>query len=341
MSRVNSRDIYLQLPKPYSFASILGFGSTGFVCSALDADTGQFVAIKVVQQMLSGEDSSLTLIGEKQAGNHLTNIVKVKKVVYDSFGTYLVMNLFPKSLKSHLLTWTSHHLSITQSKQLNQILTDIANALHTLHSSGQFSGTLKPSNVLIDSQYNGYLCDCWGLSQQHGYLLKNEAELETLCYRSPELLWSNESGTAAGDMWAFGMLLLEMMEGGRIIDGENPTEISSAISRFRVSDHVEHLAKSQRTLLSHLLAKDPDRRWSIEDVLNSGKLPNFFDSISLNGGSAASPLVVLNRSVSHKETAIENQYTEISRLEDSINAQEEEMKNLREEWRALRTMKAD
>ncbi|NXL84064.1 RIPK2 kinase, partial [Alectura lathami] len=109
---------------------------------------------------------------------------------------------------------------------LIRILSDVAEGLHHLHSlqPAFYHCSLKPSNVLLDSQYRAKISD-YGLTswrqQQLRSNLQNcsQRKCQDLVYISPEIL---EGGPPSqeGDVYSFGVLCWESLSRQKPFEGQ-------------------------------------------------------------------------------------------------------------------------
>nr|GEV15820.1 leucine-rich repeat protein [Tanacetum cinerariifolium] len=119
------------------------------------------------------------------------------------------------------------HSSANTSKlnllQRINILKDVATALDYLHNRCQTTivhGDLKPSNILLDDDMVAHVGD-FGLARLLGTDLNQNSSTGvrgTIGYAPPEYGIGNQM-TSSGDVYSFGILLLEVMSGKKPIDG--------------------------------------------------------------------------------------------------------------------------
>lgn len=134
------------------------------------------------------------------------------------------------SLESHLhgpsqgsaLTW---HLRM-------KVALDIARGLEFLHERCNppvIHRDLKSSNILLDSNFNAKLSD-FGLAIADGIHNKNNIKLSgTLGYVAPEYLLDGKL-TDKSDVYAFGVVLLELLMGRKAVEKMAPSQSQSIVS---------------------------------------------------------------------------------------------------------------
>ncbi|CDY67557.1 BnaCnng55430D [Brassica napus] len=106
-------------------------------------------------------------------------------------------------------------------KQRIAIIKGVASALFFLHDDWEqvvIHRDIKASNVILDAEYNGRLGD-FGLARLcgHGTDLQTTRVAGTWGYLSPDLMMTGKATTAT-DVFAFGVLLLEVACGRRPIE---------------------------------------------------------------------------------------------------------------------------
>lgn len=107
-------------------------------------------------------------------------------------------------------------------------------AIGYIHACGVLHRDLKPQNILIDSATNKvFLCD-FGSAKR---IKSDDTSVAYICsryYRAPELIFgSTEYGTSI-DIWSFGCLIAEMVNGKPLFQGENT--VDQLLKIFNVLD---------------------------------------------------------------------------------------------------------
>ncbi|XP_009981064.1 PREDICTED: receptor-interacting serine/threonine-protein kinase 2-like [Tauraco erythrolophus] len=157
---------------------------------------------------------------------------------------------------------------------LIRILSDVAEGLHHLHSlePAFCHCSLKPSNVLLDTQYRAKISD-YGLTNWRKQQLRSDLQnchqrnCQDLVYLPPEIL---EGGlhSQEGDIYSFGILCWESLSRRKPFEGQTTllevlTRICSSL-RPGISENFIPSNLPERNRLLHLIAlcwhQEPDYR---------------------------------------------------------------------------------
>ncbi|KAJ8535575.1 hypothetical protein K7X08_023295 [Anisodus acutangulus] len=128
-----------------------------------------------------------------------------------------------KSLEDHLLARSSTPLSWTLRLKIAQ---DAARGLAYLHEEMDFQlifRDFKPSNILLDEDFNAKLSD-FGLARQGpaaGLTHVSTSVVGTVGYAAPEYVQTGRL-TAKSDVWSFGVVLYELITGRRVLERNLP-----------------------------------------------------------------------------------------------------------------------
>ncbi|XP_071693187.1 probable receptor-like protein kinase At1g80640 [Rutidosis leptorrhynchoides] len=132
-----------------------------------------------------------------------------------------------------------------------KIALDTARGLEYLHENCKPSvihRDLKSSNILLDSSFNAKLSD-FGLAIMDGAQNKNSLKLSgTLGYVAPEYLLDGKL-TDKSDVYAFGVVLLELLLGRRPVEKLSPSQCQSIVT------------------------------WAMPQLTDRSKLPNIVDPV--------------------------------------------------------------
>jgi len=267
---------------PYSILTPLGKGGMGEVYRARDTRLDRTVAIKVLQASLADDpqlrerfDREARIVG---ALNH-PHICTLFDVGRDGDIDFLVMEyLEGMTLEERLVAGA---LPLDEGLRLG---IEIADALDKAHRAGIVHRDLKPGNVMLvggrgsAARPSAKLLD-FGLAKSAGPAIANAtlsmlpttppnltsagAILGTFRYMAPEQLEGHEAD-ARTDLFAFGVVLFEMLTGQQAFASKTPAGVIGAIMRGdlpRVSAIVPSAPAALDRVVSKCLAKDPDARW--------------------------------------------------------------------------------
>src|ERR1700680_2786911 len=237
----------------YEILALIGKGGMGEVYKARDTRLGREVAIKVSTEQFSERfEREARAIA---ALNH-PNICQL----YDVGPNYLVMELVegvepkgPLPLEEAL-----------------PIARQIADALEAAHEKNIVHRDLKPGNIKIKSDGTVKVLD-FGLAKIGGTPTAKAEDSPTLsmaatqagmilgtaAYMSPEQARGKEVDKRA-DIWAFGVVLYEILTGKRLFDGETISDTLAAVL-MREPD-LSPVPDRLRRLLEACLQKDPKQR---------------------------------------------------------------------------------
>lgn len=143
-----------------------------------------------------------------------------------------------------------------------RIAAGIASGLAAAHRRGIVHRDIKPANVLFDAAENPRLAD-FGIALLPGMgATQSGMIIGTLMYLAPEQL-RGERPDYRADLWAFGVMLYEMLTGNRPFTGDSPASLMHAVLHANPEPLSRSLVEAMpdlETLVGELLSKDPARR---------------------------------------------------------------------------------
>ena len=259
----------------YDITAAIGEGGMGQVYRATDARLKRQVAIKVLPPSLATDADRLARFqreAEVLASLNHPNIAAIYGLEESGGMTALVMELVEGDDLSQRIARGALPLD-----EALPIAKQIAEALEAAHEQGIIHRDLKPANIKVRGDGAVKVLD-FGLAKAMdpaGASAVNAANSPTLtahatalgmiigtaAYMAPEQA-KGKAVDKRADIWAFGVVLYEMLAGRSAFAGETVTDIIAAVVT-READWTALPAAtpaSIRRLLARCLEKDPKRR---------------------------------------------------------------------------------
>ena len=248
---------------PYEVTGPIGVGGMGEVYRALDARVNREVAIKVSAEQFSDR---FELEARAVAALNHPNIC----TLYDVGPNYLVMEYVEgETLRGPL-----------PLEDALRIARQITAALDEAHAKGIVHRDLKPGNIKVRPDGTIKVLD-FGLAKMGGTptapsqdsptisLAATQAGmiLGTAAYMSPEQARGRPVDKRT-DIWAFGVVLYELLTGEQLFQGEDLTDTLAAA--VRKEPEWDRVPFELRRLLKACLEKDPSRR--LRDIADAWRL---------------------------------------------------------------------
>ena len=264
---------------PYDIVAPLGAGGMGEVYRARDTKLKREVALKVLPGEFATDPDRVERFqreAELLATLNHPNIAAIYGVE-ESAGTYaLVMELVEGPTLADLLGRRAVGAGLPIDDAL-AIARQIADALEAAHEQGIVHRDLKPANIKVREDGTVKVLD-FGLAKAMDTTSASAAKamnsptlsihatqagviLGAAAYMSPEQARGRAVDRRA-DIWAFGVVLFEMLTGRRAFDGETITDIIAAVVTREPDLGVLPPATPPRVrdLIARCLIKDPKQR---------------------------------------------------------------------------------
>ncbi len=247
----------------FRIGTLIGQGGMGEVYRGVDIHNDQYVAVKALRPELTTNNPALLerFLREGEALRRLNhpNIVRILEMVQDEGRYFLVMDYVAGGSLEDLLK-SQGQLPI---ETVLQIGLDLADALTRAHRLNIIHRDIKPANVLLDADQTPRLTD-FGVAHigDRTRLTQTHSMIGTYAYLSPEAC-HGETPDERTDIWAFGVMLYEMLAGHRPFDADQPGALLTAILTKPVPDLAEHrpdVPPALKQLVERMLEKDHTRR---------------------------------------------------------------------------------
>lgn len=253
-----SIQVLRQVTDNFSEANILGRGGFGVVYKG-ELHDGTKIAVKRMESGAMGTKG----MNEFQAEIAVLTKVRHRHLVallgscVNGPERLLVYEYMPQGhLGQHLFEWQEHGYQPLTWKQRVTIALDVARGVEYLHSLAQQSfihRDLKPSNILLSDDMRAKVADFGLVRNAPDGKYSVETKLAgTFGYLAPEYAATGRVTTKV-DVYAFGVVLMEIITGRKALDETVPDERSHLVTWFRrVLIIKDNLRKSIDSIL------DPD-----------------------------------------------------------------------------------
>ncbi|XP_031110394.1 mitogen-activated protein kinase 7-like [Ipomoea triloba] len=298
----------------------IGRGAYGVVCSSVNRESNEKVAIKKINDVFSNRIDALRTLRELQLLRHIRheNVIALKDVMMPvhrrSFkDVYLVYELMDTDL--HHIIKSSQTLSNDHCKYF---LFQLLQGLNYLHSANILHRDLKPGNLLVNANCELKICD-FGLARttrDNGQFMTEY--VVTRWYRAPELLLSSDNYGTSIDVWSVGCIFGEILgrkplfQGSECLNqlkliinvlGTQPEADLRFIDNSKAKKFIRSLPFSRGIhfsslfpqadplaldLLQQMLVFDPSKRITVAEALHHPYLSDLYDP--LNSPPACFPL---------------------------------------------------
>ena len=259
---------------PYEVTVQIGAGGMGEVYSAIDTNLKRSVALKVLPASVATDSGRLTRFqreAEVLASLNHPNIAAIYGLERSGETTALVMEL----VEGPTLADRIGQGAIALDEALS-LASQIASALEAAHEQGIVHRDLKPANIKVRHDGTVKVLD-FGLAKALGSDAASAAAvsvsmaptltspamtqmgliLGTAAYMAPEQA-SGKPVDKRADIWAFGVVLWEMLAGRQMYEGETISHVLAAVLTREPDLTVG--SPRVRPLLARCLEKDPRKR---------------------------------------------------------------------------------
>jgi len=253
---------------PYKIEGELGAGGMGVVYRALDTKLSRPVAVKLLSDELADATARRRFQREAQMASALNHphILTVYDAGEFEGRQYLVTEFVDGGT---LKSWAKQEPRTW--RQIVELLVGVADGLAAAHQAGMLHRDIKPENILVAK--NGYakLAD-FGLAKLEqgsgGDPVRTLTEkgtrpgvvIGTIAYMSPEQA-SGKPQDARSDIFSFGVVLYELLEGRRPFTGATDLEVLQKLIHQPVEPVRGEVPVALRTVVEKALEKDPAERY--------------------------------------------------------------------------------
>jgi serine/threonine protein kinase len=260
----------------YRIEQLLGAGGMGVVYRALDTKLNRSVAIKLLNGDAGNAASCRRFEREARIVSSLNHphIVTVYDVGRQDGVQYLVTEYLDGGT---LKDWAT--AKTRTWREILELLTGVADGLAAAHCAGILHRDIKPGNILIHRSGYAKLAD-FGLAKLAGEPMPGTANssvseppsnpglvIGTIAYMSPEQA-SGKPTDARSDIFAFGVVIHEMLSGRRPFEGLSDLETLQKIVHGVVPRLPEEIPIPLRRVVAKALQKDAATRYqSVQEMV--------------------------------------------------------------------------
>jgi serine/threonine protein kinase/tetratricopeptide (TPR) repeat protein len=253
----------------YEIIKELGRGGMGVVYLAEDTKLDRLVAIKFLPAAVARKSKDrIRFVREAKAAASLNHphIATIHAIEESDDEMFIVMEYIEgKELKDVIKS------EIPDLKSAIQYAIQIAEGLQAAHAKGIVHRDIKSSNIMITTEGQVKIMD-FGLAKVGAgtQLTKEYTTIGTAGYMSPEQV-KGEKVDQRSDIWAFGVLLYELLTGRLPFSGEYEQALMYCI----VNEKPEPVSQARvdipfflEEIVNQCLIKDPDQRYqTMSEVL--------------------------------------------------------------------------
>lgn len=251
----------------YRIEGPIGEGGMGVVYKALDTRLNRPVAVKLLSNRLADVAARRRFQREARMASSLNHphILTVHDAGEYEGQQYLVTEYIDGGT---LRDWNRSGGRTWQ--EIVELLTGVADGLATAHEAKILHRDIKPANILVMKSGYAKLAD-FGLAKlteaspastdgTKTAQTRPGMVVGTIAYMSPEQAQGKVTD-ARSDVFSFGVVLYEMLEGRRPFEGRSDLETLQKVIDEEAAALREHLPVALRALVQKALQKDPAKRY--------------------------------------------------------------------------------
>ena len=251
----------------YKILEKLGEGGMGVVFKAQDTQLNRTVALKFLPDRVNNDATAKArFLQEAQAAAGLNhpNICTIHGVEEHDGALFMVMEYVEGGTLREKVPFAKVDDAIT-------IATQIGDALQEAHAKGIVHRDIKADNIMLSSKGQAKVMD-FGLAKLKGAmkLTRTSSTVGTLGYMAPEQIQGGEVDPRS-DIFAFGVLLFEMLTGKLPFRGEHEAAMVYSIVNEDpepIQKYLPDISGEIVHILGKALEKNPDDRYqSVQEMV--------------------------------------------------------------------------
>lgn len=211
----------------YRLVEALGKGGVGEVWSAIDVETGDEVAVKLLRHLHAGNAKLAERCareGRILARVESPHVCRVLGAGVFGETPYLVM----ERIEGVALDTRVRGGKTLPFGEVMSVMDDVFDGLAAVHAASIVHRDLKPSNVMIDEKGRAKLID-FGIAKLTADgevpITSTHATLGTPIYMAPEQLDGSARCDHRADLYAAGTMMFRLLTGKQPFENNNPTQL--------------------------------------------------------------------------------------------------------------------
>ena len=247
----------------YEIKKVIGKGNFGKVLLGISKQTGEKVAIKIIDKLKMSKFYSTEQIKRElnviQQMNHL-NIVKIYKIEDNKKKYKIIMEYCEKGELYEYIVEKKY----LKEEEAAYFYFQLINGLEYIHSKNIVHRDLKPENLLITNNKILKIID-FGLSNYHDVNNYLSTPCGSPSYASPEMVSGKKYNGVLVDIWCTGIILYAMLYGYLPFEAKDNYSLFKKIIECKIQ-YPNGISKAGLDLMKKILINDPSKRIRIEQI---------------------------------------------------------------------------
>ena len=274
----------------------LGEGTFGVVRLATNIQTGEEVAIKIMEKArITNKEDQERIARERDVLQNLrhANIVHLYSVIETEQYLYLIMEYVQGK---ELFDYIIDHTRLTEIEAC-KYYQQIVSGMEYLHAHKIVHRDVKPENLLLDSKTKDLKIVDFGLSNIFADVDNNNFLLRSACgspsYAAPEMLDGKDYKAPPVDIWSSGIVLYGMVCG--FLPFEDDSNDNEILYKKIISGKFSFppwLSENCKDLIKKILTTDPTKRITIQGIKKHPWFNQINQSTNINKGLLLKEIVI-------------------------------------------------
>ena len=251
----------------YKIIKIIGKGNFSIVKLAIEKETGEKIAIKILDKNKIKNKHDMERIERELSmvkNIEHQNIAKVFDIKEDESKYYIIMEYCEKGELFNIILLKRKLTEEESAYYYYQII----NGLEYIHLNNIIHRDLKPENLLLTKNNILKIID-FGLSNYNTDNNLLSTPCGSPCYASPEMVSGEKYNGFTSDIWSTGIILYAMINGYLPFENiNNDNDLLFQKIRECKVDYPRTSSSLALDLLKKILVPDPNKRIKIEDIKN-------------------------------------------------------------------------